>query len=109
MKCIFCKHPDTDVIETRVSEDGTTVRRRRGCAKCEKRCTTYERVEDTPVFVIKRDKRREQYDAAKLKSGIMKAVGKTKVTYEEIDEIVSMVTNKIVGAGNIDQNRRARR
>ncbi len=99
MKCIFCKNLDTEVIETRVSEDGATVRRRRSCGKCEKRFTTYERIEDTPVFVIKRDKRREQYEAAKLKSGIMKAVGKTNVTFEEIDGIVSYVGSKITGCG----------
>ena len=100
MKCIFCKHTDTDVIETRVSEDGATVRRRRSCGKCEKRFTTYERIEDTPVFVIKRDKRREQFDAAKLKNGIMKAVGKTNVTFEEIDSIVSYVTSKVTSSGS---------
>lgn len=100
MKCIFCKHTDTDVIETRVSEDGATVRRRRSCGKCEKRFTTYERIEDTPVFVIKRDKRREQFDAAKLKNGIMNAVGKTNVTFEEIDSIVSYVTSKVTSSGS---------
>jgi len=100
MKCIFCKHTDTDVIETRVSEDGATVRRRRSCGECEKRFTTYERIEDTPVFVIKRDKRREQFDAAKLKNGIMNAVGKTNVTFEEIDSIVSYVTSKVTSSGS---------
>lgn len=100
MKCIFCKCPDTDVIETRISEDGSTVRRRRSCAKCEKRFTTYERIEDVPILVIKRDGRREQYDAGKLKSGIVKAVGKTRVTFEEIDTIVSHVTTKIGSTGS---------
>ncbi|MBP6994014.1 transcriptional repressor NrdR [Candidatus Woesebacteria bacterium] len=100
MKCIYCKNPDSDVIETRVSEDGMTVRRRRACTKCEKRFTTYERIEDVPIFVIKRDKRREQFDAAKLKSGIMKAVGKTQVTFEQIDSITSMVTSKLIGSGS---------
>lgn len=100
MKCIFCRRPDSDVIETRISEDGMTVRRRRGCAKCKKRFTTYERVEDVPMFVIKRDRRREQFDPAKLKSGIMKAVGKTQVTFDQIDLITSLVTSKIIGAGS---------
>lgn len=100
MKCIYCKHPDSDVMETRISEDGMTVRRRRVCDKCEKRFTTYERIEEVPLFVIKRDKRREQFDAAKLKSGIMKAVGKTQVTFEQIDSITSMVTSKLVGSGS---------
>ena len=100
MKCIYCKHPDSDVIETRISEDGMTVRRRRGCNKCEKRFTTYERIEEVPLFVMKRDKRREQFDAAKLKSGIMKAVGKTQVTFDQIDSITSMVTSKLISAGS---------
>lgn len=100
MKCIFCRRPDSDVIETRISEDGMTVRRRRGCEKCKKRFTTYERVEEVPVFVIKRDKRREQYDAAKLKTGIMKAVGKTQVTFDQIDLITSLVTSKLIGSGS---------
>lgn len=100
MKCIFCKHPDSDVIETRVSEDGMTVRRRRTCTKCEKRFTTYERIEDVPLLVIKRDGRREQFDAAKLKSGIVKAVGKTRVTFEQIDTIVGVVTAKLTGCGS---------
>jgi transcriptional repressor NrdR len=99
MKCVFCRHEDTDVIETRINEDGSSVRRRRSCAKCERRFTTYERVEETPLFVVKRDGRREQFDAAKLKNGIMKAVGKTNVTYEEIDTIVSQVFAKIVAMG----------
>lgn len=99
MKCIYCKFPDSDVIETRVSEDGMTVRRRRVCNKCEKRFTTYERIEDVPLLIIKRDGRREQYDAAKLKSGIMKAVGKTQVTFDQIDEVVSFVTAKLIGTG----------
>lgn len=100
MKCIYCKHPDSDVIETRISEDGMTVRRRRGCNKCEKRFTTYERIEEVPLFVIKRDRRREQFDAAKLKSGIMKAVGKTQVTFDQIDSITSIVTSKLISAGS---------
>lgn len=100
MKCIYCKHSDSDVIETRISEDGMTVRRRRVCNKCKKRFTTYERIEEVPIFVIKRDKRREQFDAAKLKSGIMKAVGKTQVTFDQIDSITSMVTSKLIGSGS---------
>ena len=100
MKCIYCKHPNSDVIETRISEDGMTVRRRRVCNKCKKRCTTYERIEEVPIFVIKRDKRREQFDPAKLKSGIMKAVGKTQVTFDQIDSITSIVTSKLIGSGS---------
>jgi len=77
-----------------------TVRRRRACNKCEKRFTTYERIEDVPLLVIKRDGRREQFDAAKLKSGILKAVGKTLITFEQIDTIVSLVTSRLTSCGS---------
>lgn len=95
MICLFCKNPDTEVIETRVSENGTVVRRRRNCTKCEKRFTTYERVEELPILVIKRDGRRERFDAEKLRHGILRATGKTTVTAEQIDEIVSQVESEL--------------
>lgn len=95
MFCLFCKHIDTEVIETRVSDDGKTVRRRRLCPKCQKRFTTYERIEDLPILVIKRDGRRERLSREKLKSGILKAVGKTTVTAEQIERIVTEVEAEI--------------
>ncbi len=91
MICLFCKNKDTDVIETRDSENGATVRRRRQCPKCKKRFTTYERVEDLPLLVIKRDGRRERFDTDKLRRGILKATGKTSVTLEQIEKILSIV------------------
>lgn len=91
MICLFCKSKDTDVIETRDSENGATVRRRRQCPKCKKRFTTYERVEDLPLLVIKRDGRRERFDTDKLRKGILKATGKTSVTLEQIEKILSVV------------------
>ena len=91
MYCIFCSHTNTDVIETRVAEDGKSVRRRRQCIKCEKRFTTYERIEDIPILVIKRDGRREQFNIDKLRNGIIKAVGKTTVSGNQIEKIVSFV------------------
>ncbi len=95
MKCIFCQNADTDVIETRVVSDGTAIRRRRQCPKCGKRFTTYERVEFSPILVIKRDGRRERFSAEKLKSGILKATGKTKITAQQIDEIVQKTESTI--------------
>ena len=80
MFCLFCKNPGTEVIETRLSEDGSVVRRRRQCQKCEKRFTTHERVENLPILVIKSDGRRERFDRDKLRTGLLRAVGKTKVT-----------------------------
>ena len=95
MFCIFCQHRDTEVIETRVSEDGTTIRRRRFCPKCDKRFTTYERVEESPIIVIKRDGTRERFDREKLKSGLFKSCEKTTVTVETIDKIINGVENEL--------------
>jgi len=91
MQCPFCKRTDTEVIETRVSEQGNVVRRRRNCVGCEKRFTTYERIEEIPMLIIKRDGKRERFDPEKLRSGILRATGKTTVTAQQIDEIVSSV------------------
>lgn len=95
MICLFCKNQDTEVIETRISENGTVVRRRRQCPKCEKRFTTYERVEDLPVLVIKRDGKRERFDREKLRRGIIRATGKTTVTAEQIENIVNQAETEI--------------
>lgn len=97
MRCIFCRNQSTDVIETRVHEDGGAIRRRRECASCRKRFTTYERVEDIPILVIKRDGRRERFNAEKLRNGIIKAVGKTTVTAKQVDAIVSEVYMELLG------------
>ena len=95
MKCIFCTNPDTDVVETRVSDDGGTVRRRRECGKCLKRFTTYERVEQLPILVIKRDGRRERFDRDKLREGILKACEKTTVTLDQIEKIVNEIEGEL--------------
>lgn len=91
MHCVFCKHTDTDVIETRLSEDGTTIRRRRHCPKCQRRFTTYERMEELPILVIKRDGRRERFDREKLRRGVIKACEKTTVSADQIEKIISAV------------------
>lgn len=95
MKCIFCDNSDTDVVETRVSEDGKIVRRRRECGKCLKRFTTYERVEQLPIIVIKRDGRRERFDRDKLKRGILKSCEKTTVSLDQIEKLVDEVENEL--------------
>lgn len=91
MFCIFCKHTDTEVIETRLSEDGTTIRRRRSCPKCQKRFTTYERVEELPILVIKKDATRERFNRDKLRNGLLKACEKTTVTADQIEQIISNI------------------
>ena len=91
MFCIFCKHHDTEVIETRLSDDGSTIRRRRHCPNCQRRFTTYERVEELPILVIKRDGRRERFEREKLRRGLIKSCEKTVVSADQIEEIISRV------------------
>ncbi len=91
MHCIFCSNDQTEVVETRTADDGMTVRRRRECTKCLKRFTTYERVEQLPIMVVKRDGRRERFDRNKLSDGIVKSTGKTTITLEQVEEIVKNV------------------
>lgn len=106
MFCIFCKHTDTEVIETRLSEDGATVRRRRSCPKCEKRFTTYERLEDLPIFVVKRDGRRERFDRDKLRRGLFKACEKTALTAQQIEETILSIELELknLGVSEVESN-----
>ncbi len=96
MKCPYCNHENTDVLETRDSEDLSVTRRRRSCAKCDKRFTTYERVETVPITVIKKDERRETFDREKLRRGIWRASGKTKIKAEDIDRVVDEVERELI-------------
>jgi transcriptional repressor NrdR len=91
MHCTFCENVDTDVVETRTTEDGKVVRRRRECSKCLKRFTTYERAEYLPIIVIKQDKRRERFDRDKMLSGILKSTEKTIITLEQVEKIVAEI------------------
>ena len=95
MLCLFCNNKDTEVIETRVSENGSVIRRRRQCLKCKKRFTTYERIEELPILVIKRDGRRERFDRDKLRRGITKSTEKTTVTADQIEEILSNIETEV--------------
>ncbi len=95
MKCVFCESQNTEVIETRVLDEGRAIRRRRRCASCGKRFTTYERVETFPVLVIKRDGRRERFDREKLRRGILKATEKTTVTADEVEKIIEEIEGEI--------------
>lgn len=91
MKCPYCSNIGTDVIETRDSEDFNATRRRRGCQKCGKRFTTYERVENIALVVIKKDGRRESFDRDKVMRGIIKACEKRPISRDLIAEIVDDV------------------
>jgi transcriptional repressor NrdR len=96
MKCPYCSHEETDVIETRDSNNFLATRRRRNCAKCKKRFTTYERIEQVPLTVIKKDDKRETFDREKLKRGILRASGKTTITAGQIDQIVDEVEKELI-------------
>lgn len=97
MKCPYCSFNTTEVIETRDSEDLSVTRRRRNCAKCEKRFTTYERLDNVPITVIKKDERRETFDRDKLQRGIWRASGKTTIKAEDINRIVDEVERELIG------------
>ena len=97
MKCPFCGSENTVVLETRESDSGT--RRRRECAKCTKRFTTYENIEHSPIMVIKKDSRREIFSKEKLKNGIIKACEKRPVSSEEINQIADDIEGKILENG----------
>lgn len=95
MKCIYCGSIDSKVVDSRLSEDGTSIRRRRECISCGKRFTTYEKVESAPIMVIKNNGERQTFDAAKVKSGIMKACEKRPVSVMEIDKMVMEIERQI--------------
>ena len=95
MKCPYCDHPDTRVIDSRPTEEGHAIRRRRGCDSCGKRFTTYEKVE-VPIFmVVKKDARREVFDRNKVLNGIIKACEKRHVSMRDIEGIVNDIEKQI--------------
>lgn len=102
MKCPYCGSRETEVVETRDSEDLQTIRRRRACLKCEKRFTTYERVENVTLVVIKKDGRREQFNRDKLKSGIIRSCEKTTVSVDQIEKIVNEIEMELRGADSVE-------
>lgn len=102
MKCPYCTNDSTEVVETRDSEDLSVTRRRRECAKCSKRFTTYERIETVPLVVIKKDGSRESFNREKLSMGIRRAAEKTSITHQDIEEIVDEVERELRGADSIE-------
>ncbi len=91
MQCPYCHNEDTSVLESRITEDGGAMRRRRECVKCGKRFTTYERAEGVDIKVVKKTGKIEDFDREKLKRGIMKATWKRPVSMEQIEEMVDEV------------------
>ncbi len=91
MRCPFCGEPDSKVIDSRASEEGNAIRRRRECVICQKRFTTYERVEEAPLIVIKKDGRREPFNRQKVLTGLLKACEKRPVAYATLEKMVDQV------------------
>ncbi len=95
MKCPYCGSDDTRVIDSRPADDNYSIRRRRICDNCTKRFTTYEKVETIPLIIIKKDNNREQYDRAKIESGVLRACHKRPVSATQITQLVDEVENEI--------------
>lgn len=115
MRCPFCGYPDSKVLDSRPAEEGSTIRRRRECIECTKRFTTFEKVEEIPLLVVKKDGKREIFDANKLFAGLMKACEKRPVSTDTLDRVVSEIerdlrnsmekeiTSEVIGEKVIDK------
>jgi transcriptional repressor NrdR len=99
MKCPFCNHLDTQVVDTRISEDANFIRRRRQCSACEKRFTTYERPEVNFPAVVKKDGRRIEYERGKLQASMKLALRKRPVSTEQVDSAIERIEEKLLALG----------
>ncbi|MDY6084339.1 MAG: transcriptional regulator NrdR [Dialister sp.] len=94
MKCPFCRNPDTKVTDSRDTDDGASIRRRRECLSCGKRFTTYETVEKAPLRVIKKNGTREMFDRNKIRNGLIRACEKRNISSAQIENIINIVEHK---------------
>lgn len=99
MKCPFCSYRDSRVVDSRAVEEGGSIRRRRECPDCGRRFTTYEKYEETPLVVSKKDGRRELFDSKKLMQGLLKAFEKRPVSYEKIQEVANSIEREVRMSG----------
>ena len=97
MKCPFCGHENTRVIDSRPADDNNSIRRRRVCDECAKRFTTYEKVETIPLIVIKKYNNREPFDRAKIESGVLLACRKRPVSADKMEQLVDSVETEVFG------------
>ena len=96
MKCPFCNHEQDKVVDSRESKEGASIRRRRECLKCGKRFTTYERIDEIPYMVVKKDGRRERFDRQKILNGLMRACEKRPVSIVKLEQIVNDAETYVV-------------
>jgi transcriptional repressor NrdR len=95
MKCPFCNHLHDKVVDSRETREGDTIRRRRECLECQRRFTTYERIDEVPYMVIKKDGRREKFDRQKVLTGLLKACEKRPVSMARLADMVNLVESKV--------------
>ena len=95
MKCPFCSHLHDRVVDSRESKEGDAIRRRRECLACERRFTTYERIDEVPYMAIKKDGRREKFDRQKVLAGLLKACEKRPISMAKLSELVNRVETKV--------------
>src|ERR1043166_4792607 len=95
MKCPFCNHLEDKVVDSREAKEGDTIRRRRECLGCERRYTTYERIDEVPYMVVKKDGRREKFDRQKVLGGLLKACEKRPISMAKLSELVNQVETKV--------------
>ncbi|MBR2925484.1 MAG: transcriptional repressor NrdR [Clostridia bacterium] len=100
MRCQYCGYLDSKVIDSRPTEEGSSIRRRRECLHCGRRFTTYEKIETSPVMVVKKDMRREPFNGAKIKQGLLHACQKRPVSVAQIDTIVEKVEKLVHSSGD---------
>ncbi|WP_251860366.1 transcriptional regulator NrdR [Clostridium sp. Marseille-Q2269] len=107
MKCPYCAYGESRVVDSRSTEDGSSIRRRRECLKCNRRYTTYEKIETTPILVIKKNMSREYFDRNKIVDGLMKACQKRPVSRKQIeqiaDEVERHISNEMLTEVNTDK------
>jgi transcriptional repressor NrdR len=96
MKCPFCGHIEDKVVDSRESKEGDSIRRRRECLSCERRFTTYERVDEIPYMVVKKDGRREKFDRQKVLAGLMRACEKRPVSITQLEDVVREVETRVM-------------
>lgn len=96
MNCPFCGHLQDKVVDSRESKEGDAIRRRRQCLGCERRFTTYERIDEVPYMVVKKDGRREKFDRQKVLSGLLKACEKRPISMSRLSELVNHVESKVI-------------
>ena len=95
MKCPFCGHENTRVIDSRPADDNNSIRRRRVCDECDKRFTTYEKIETIPLIIIKKDNNRETYDRTKIEAGVLRACHKRPISANQINQLIDEVETEI--------------